>query len=426
MKDSNITSITKRSIYLLFFILITYSYTATAQSEITITNFLKSIKESNQVKMDSNTVTLLKDYNYNLPIIKNVQFRTETSDLILDRQEYTLRVKPNSLRAISNQKKTYQNKIEEIIIKNQLKFNEELKRRYLLLVDYYFTDKLIELNTEKHIQITDKLQVLSQSIFEINFDVKDLIEAEDELIETNLKLINLKESRINQLSLIKQALNIQSDSVKIIFNDLITPVEIIDKPIQDSISNEQLNITLQKLKLYVLENEMELTAAKSKQILEYVQARYGGKKNDLFDENFSLGFGINLPFFGDTRSRKGDYYIKILNEESKLASLTEKNDVMEKQVFKEFNEAKTNYQILKKQIDESSVLLILEAYKKMEGIPPLQLLRLKNLQNKKRIAVLKSEHLLYKSYINTLANLEILFQIPLRNYLSSSKELIDP
>ncbi len=426
MIESILKSNNKRSIRLLFLLFVILTSSLSAQNEVTITKFLGSIKESNKVKTDSNTVSLLKDYNYNLPIIKNVQFRTETSDLVLDRQEYTLRVKPNSLFAISKQKKLYKKKIEEIIIKNQLDFNKELKKRYILILNYIFTDDLVELYKKKQVQINDKLNVLSQNIFEINFDVIDLIDAEDELIETNLKLVKLKELKSNQLSLINQSLNFQSDSLEFTFNDLITPLEIINTTIPDSISKEQLNITLQKLKLYTLENEMDLTAAKSKQVLEYLEAKYGGKKNDLFDENFSLGFGINLPFFGNTREKKGDYYLKILNEENKLMDLTEENNDKNKQIFEEFNIAITNYQILKKQLDESSVFLLLEAYKKMEGVPPLQLINLKILQNNKMIGVLKSKHELYKAYITTLANLEILFQNPLRNYLSYTKELIDP
>jgi len=178
--------------------------------------------------------------------------------------------------------------------------------------------------------------------------------------------------------------------------------------------------------MYTLENEMELAAAKSKQILDYVQARYAAKKNDIFEESFSLGLGINLPFFGNTRSKKGEYYLKIINEESKLSKLKSKNIDNNKIINEKFKTAKVNYQILQKQNEQSSINLLLETYKKMEGAPPLQLVNLKILQNKKSIEVLKSKHELYNTYIITLAYQEVLFQKPLINYLSSTKELIDP
>ena len=407
-------------------LLMVSSFSVSAQNQFTISKFLNSIKESKLVETDSITISLLNGYNYNLPIIKSAQFRTETSDLLLDRQEYTFRLKPNSVRAISNQKKLYQKKIDEVIIRNQLKFNDELKKRYFLILDYYFTSKQIELYTEKQIQLEDKLTILSQSIYDIKFDVEDLVDAEDELLSTNLKLIILKKSYTNQLALLKQALNFKGDSLNFNFDGLISPSDINKISFQDTILTEPLNITLQKLRMHTIENEMDLNTAKSKQVIDYVQARYGGKKNDLFNENFSLGFGINLPFFGNTRSRKGEYFLKILNEENKLSNLKINNIDKNKILNEEFTTAKTNYQILQKQNDESSINLLLETYKKMDGAPPLQLINLKILQNKKMIEVLKSKHELYKSYLINLANQEVLFQQPLRNYLSSTNELIDP
>jgi len=56
-------------------ILLLSSFSISAQNQITISTFLNAIKESKQVKTDSNTVSLLNDYNYNLPIIKSAQFR---------------------------------------------------------------------------------------------------------------------------------------------------------------------------------------------------------------------------------------------------------------------------------------------------------------------------------------------------------------
>ncbi len=416
----------KYFIFQIAMMLLLSSFSISAQNQITISEYLNSIKESEQVKIDSNTVSLLNDYNYNLPIIKSAQFRTETNDLVLERQEYTFRLKPNSIRAMSDQKELYQKRIEAVIVKNQLGFNEDLKDRYILILNYYFSSKLIDLYKEKQIQLEDKLNILSHSIYEIKFDVEDLIDAEDDLLETNLKLIMLEESSNNQLALLKQSLNYQGDSLVFNFDDFISPSEIYNVTIQDTIPTEPLNITLQKLKMYTLENEMELTAAKSKQILDYVQARYAAKKNDIFDESFSLGLGINLPFFGNTRSKKGEYYLKIINEESKLSKLKSKNIDNNKIVNEEFKTAKINYQILQKQNEESSINLLLDTYKKMEGAPPLQLVNLKVLQNKKNIEVLKSKHELYKIYIITLAYQEVLFQKPLINYLSSTKELIDP
>jgi len=369
---------------------------------------------------------LLNNYNYNIPFIRSVELRTESRDLLLERQEYTIRIKPNSFGAISNQKKLYQNKILEVEIEDQLKFNEELEKRYLLILDLIFNERTNELHEEKKVQLEDKLTILGQSIYDSKFDVKDLIDAEDELLSTNLKLSNLNQERNNLQYLIEQFLNVSNKDFSINTEDLIEPKEILDYSYDNSNLNESLKITLQKIKLNVIDNEMKVTASKSKQVFDYFQARYGGKRSFLFDENFSIGLGINLPFFGNTRERKGEFYFDKLNEESKLNELKRNLKEDQKKVLDAFNLAKSNYQTLQRQTENSSVIPLLETYKKIEGISPMILLKLKMLLKKKEIETSKVEYELYRSFIKLLANQEILFQKPLINHLSSNKMLIDP
>ena len=100
-----------------------------AQKQHTIKSFLSSINDSKLVYIDSSTTAQLNDKNYSIPIIKSAQFRLETRRFVETFQEYSLRVKPNSIRAISSQKYIYQNKIEEVRISNQIKINKELKNK---------------------------------------------------------------------------------------------------------------------------------------------------------------------------------------------------------------------------------------------------------------------------------------------------------
>ena len=316
----------------------------------------------------------------------------------------------------------YTDRISEYEIETQLSFNEDLEKRYLLLIEYIFTDKSIDLFEEKQLQLRDKLTILSKNVYHTNFDVKDLIDAEDELLETNLKLINLKEKKLNQQALINELLNAENESFKIITDDFITAQQIIETNLSDTNSNENLVISLQKLKLNNLENEMKMEVAESKLVLDYVQAKYGGKRSFLFDENFSIGIGINIPFFGEARQKKGDFYYEKLSEESKIALLTQKNSLNRRFAVSSFKLAITNYQTLAKQNEESSVTSLLKNYQSMEGVSPLLLLNLKMLQHKKKIEIYKFEHELYKAYIKFLIGRDVLFQKPLLNYLSTNFE----
>jgi uncharacterized protein YhbP (UPF0306 family) len=387
------------------------------QNSITTTQFLNTVNANIESKSDS-VISLLNEYNYNIPLIKGVQFRTETKDLQLNRQEYTLRVKPNSLSSIKNQKRIYLNKIEKVRLENQLSFNKGLEIRYLLIVDFIFNERLIKLNEIRKIQLKDKLKILGAKIYDTNFDVKDLIDTEENLQDLELKLLNLKEIKSHLQNVISRYLN-SREFVTFNVDDLIKPHQIVNLSTENLFLDKRSDILLQEIELNLLESQMQYEKSKSNQILDYIQTKYGGRRSFLFDENFSIGIGINLPFFGNTKQKKGAYYFDKLNAEHKYEVLKNRIELKEVISNNEFKKAKLNYQTHIKLTKESSISALLDTYKSMEGVSPLILLKLEILKLKKETETLKSQHELYKSYIKFLAVSETLFQKPYRNYLTA-------
>ena len=163
-----------------------------AQERLTLNSFLSSTIDSNLVDQDSTTITLLSSKNYNIPLIKSTQFRLETRRFIETFQEFSVRIKPNNFREISSQKNIYANKIQEVRLENKIKINESLKNRYLLALDYIFNKKTAILYAIKQQQLKDKLDLLGHQVLHEDFEVKDVIESEEDLLAINLKIIQLR------------------------------------------------------------------------------------------------------------------------------------------------------------------------------------------------------------------------------------------
>ena len=394
-----------------------------AQEKQSLTTFLSSINKSELAVKDSTTSSLLNSKNYNIPLIKSTQFRLETRRFIETFQEYSVRIKPNNFREISSQKNIYSNKIQEVHLENKIEINQDLKSRYLFALDYIFNNKMEAFLLTKQQQINDKLTLLGHQVFDENFEIKEVIESEEDLLATHLKIIQLKNIREDQEEYLKKVFGL--DAVPIETTDLISPEQIIDFPISDSVFYEYTFLSLQKLKMNTLENEMNLSIAKSNQLLDFVQAKYIGKSENLFEDNLSIGLGINLPFFGAARQDKSEFYFEKTVKESKLNNELKNYQLKVSFAKNAYNISIVNYTISKKQNENSSVSSIYEAYQKMDGVSPLLLLKLKILQNKKDIEILKFEHELYKAYIEIVSLNEQLFQEPLLNYLSPSLELLE-
>jgi len=404
----------------LFFLFVVFftSIKTHSQQTISTTQFLGSLKDAHYIKSDSVQLSQLQNYNYNLPLFNSIEFRTESRDLMLQRQEYALRIKPNSLFERAAYKNVYQNKIKTFSIENQENFNTKLEQRYLLLIDFIFSNKKQILLKEKQQLLEDKSYVLSQGQNKIYFDIQDLINTENDVLESTIRINNLTLQTQNYLEEIKQHSNQIYDSISIETKNLIKPNQVLEVVTQNTNQTENTEIKVQELKIQTLEREMQSKMYQKKQILDYVQVKYGGKKNFIFNENFSIGIGISLPFFEQANYEKGKYLLDIVDEERELTYLKEKNKTNLKQTINTFILAKQQYKNLNKQAENNSITPLLEKYQKMEGVSPLVLLKLKILQQKIQFETLNAQQKMYRAYINYLSNTGLLFQQPYRNYLS--------
>ncbi len=412
-------------VYLALLIYAFLSTVVNAQRMVTVGDYLHTIREARQLKGNDYKLSYLKEFNYRLPLFKGVQLRSETRDFLFNRQEYSMRILSNGLGAIHKQNQLYQSKLDIATLETNLHFNEQLEKRYLQIVDYAYITEYIELLTERQKQLMDKSRILKESMYDINFDVTDLVNTEDLLSAVELKLKNVKELQKIQLAEMKQILNSLRDSISFIYDDLITPEEVIEKSNAKYAAPEPLKISLQKLELSTLEHELALGSAKSKQLLDFVELKYQSGDDFVFQENISIGIGFNLNF-ASNRQRKGDYYFDKLNEEIELSGLEEEVADLQKEEMIEFKKAIENYLEAQDQIENGNITPIYQIYQNMIGAPPLLLAKLKLLLNDKKIAAVEAKHELYTRYIKTLSVQEILFQKPLRNYLSFKDSYINP
>ncbi len=402
-----------------------FFFSGYAQKEITTTDVLLGVKNIEQVQFDSIQLAFLKDYNHNLPLVNNVEFRSETRDLLFSRQEYAIRVKPNSLRAILAKKKVYSSMINEVEIQGQIHVNDELEDRYNLLIDYLYNEKLTAAYLLKKVQLEDKLTILKHTVYDANFEVRDVVDAEEALFDTQVVLQNLQEVHRHQNALLKLMVKETADSIYLKNNDLVTPGQILAIAAREKVSNDNLEIQLRQSKLETIEGEMGLDVAKSKKIIDFVQAKYGGKNSELFDENFAIGIGINIPFFGNAREKRSEHYFNKLRTESEILALKKAQEKEVVDAVENFRSTASKYQVFKDQAANSSVTALLNTYKTMEGVSPLILLKLKISEHNRVIDIIKIERVLYEKYIKMLAASNVLFQTPRVNFLNANSSLTE-
>lgn len=93
--------------------------------------------------------------------------------------------------------------------------------------------------------------------------------------------------------------------------DLISPetiMQIVDSLTVDEKSHPDLVEVESQIRF--LEAELEAEKAKDRKILDFAQVRYTTREDLLFENRFSIGVGINIPWSGASRLRHEDIRVK--------------------------------------------------------------------------------------------------------------------
>ncbi|NNF36819.1 MAG: hypothetical protein HKN68_22140 [Saprospiraceae bacterium] len=269
-----------------------------AQEKMDIQEWL----ETRKTNMTS-SIQNMGDEEFSPSWIRELEFRTETEDFQIDKQEYLIRFRPTYPSERNAQSNLINASREEWDI-NQLNFNNDINR--------YLLDELLiirEINEEIEILTAllqvyeDQKRLISDQIYTGKFNLKDLSQVDGDIRSVKGK-INDHQLRIeilnkkNILPDTDQLISIQDISEQLVQQDLTQ---------QSTINRAERDFELRKVKA-----EMELEKIESGRIFDFIQLRYDGPHNDLFRERVSLGINLQLPNNGRQKLRTEELKVEQL------------------------------------------------------------------------------------------------------------------
>jgi hypothetical protein len=243
---------------------------------------------------------------FKIPIIEEINLRTETDQFDFGRQEYAVRTMFNGL----NESKYYKQEKSALTDLKQIERTETEKTllytRYKDIIRLKFNIERLplidSLINQYNLRLSQLIKVISIGDF---IDPKDVLKIEENIYDLNQKkkvaLIAIAESKS------KLAIN---GNANIIFEDWITVGQI--EKIITSLSYKLPTSADQKYTLSSFRNQSKylLESANDKRILDYAQLRYSKRDNLLFQDEFSIGVGLRLPYRGSNVKSKNDYLVK--------------------------------------------------------------------------------------------------------------------
>ena len=402
---------------LIFSIILIISFFAqsNAQEQKTGTDFLATAKESLDAVSTDEKINFLQSTDHSLPFVQDLELRTETNDFQFREQRYAVRFTPNSPKQRRAQDNYHQAFIQNIETDKQEFLLDELEDKYKVLVDYQFITGLVKNKEDLKKLYAQKQKVLRALVSSADFNITKFIDTEEDIFELESDLLELsqKENTINEvLNLAVGTENLQTNFIDL--NQILLEIRSKEAPI--SLATEALQVRQD-----LIQKEYDKELAEINNPLDFVQAQYSGRENDIFREKVSLGVGIRFPFKGDKKLDLLELeYEKLERSSDFKADEIKRKERIAIQV-KRIENFIEQYNLLQKQTEDNQVKYALDKLKKMSDASPLQIIRMEEILLKKDSQIYRLEYRIFQEYVDWLHLTETTISLPLRNHLSKEQ-----
>ena len=386
-------------------------------AQISVNDFLKSYKNEESVVFQYNKLYELNTRSYNLPYIEKLEVRTETNEFDWRKQEYLLRVSPNSRRNVKTQRQfqetaRYLSEKELEVAKNQA-----IRERYDLIIDNIFLKKILFIKKKQATLLKDKVTLLQRSISLDDFDVLELIEAEDDRQKNKREIMDLENAILTNKNNINR--NITTGK-KIKFNgEKMITIKDIKILLQSLKSSETVHprVEVQSAEVYNQMLEYQWESSKTKFSLGFVQAKYGYDAEDNFRKSFSIGVGFDIPFKSMGRIDLNELELEVRESESDFRNI--KNQISEGKYNQkqQLENLIRKYELVAQQLENGESEYALKEYQKIAETPPKALVKLRENTLKLEMLLEALAYKIMKSLVGYLDYSGLLVRDSFKNYL---------
>lgn len=390
-----------------------------AQNTISSSQVLSSSKNELTVLLEDKKIDFLKNTNHNMPISDELEYRTELDEMNFQEQEHTLRWRFTGIKERKAQKKYHQATINLHETEKQLVFEEILFDRYSTLVNYFHQKKEINIRQQQQLVLEDKLNIMRTLASQTtDFDIEDLIRAEDDWHELQVDIFELQE----QISSIE---NRFSKKLNYFTNTPIDTNGLLNIKQLQSITNQfsdtsifNLGISERQARIDHTAAEYNLEKAEAQQTFDFLQLRYQDRDQKLsIEEEWSLGIGLQIPLKNANRLRLNELELQRIEDENRLLNYRENLAKRIIQTKRDLAFLFAQYELVQQQLENSHAKYSFGEYRKLYGSEPLALLNMKESLLKREMTLIRIEEDIFREYIRLLDLTGVLYEVPLRNYL---------
>ncbi len=330
-----------------------------------------------------------------MPWFESYDFRTETRDFDLDRQEYTFRLSPSTRRKVRAQEGLYRHLELAPDFKAQDDRCQTLADRYADWTEMYFLSLEIDLLRRQEQIRADQSTVLNRLAGTLDFDWSELIKIREEQTDLQIEYLSVQDRRDYLYG------HYGLEGMNLDFRDLL-PLNEIRERIRKT-GNTAMDPEI-AYELETISRELELERAEQKQYLDFAQVKYQGPHEDPASERLSVGVALQLPNSGNqvVKIREMELEAESLRREQTREATARKTDFESRRqrLLERFGRFDTFAELYLREQQEFEDLSRKLARK--DGVNPLPMLKIKARALRNELKLLRLQAELYDGYLSLM------------------------
>lgn len=370
--------------------------------DLTIGEFLESAVNDPRLK-NSKEIHDAFDKGGDTPVVKELEFRTETGNFEIEEQTYELRLHFRGLGETKHSREFVKNSKNILKTQSRLLLSEVFYEKFTSVLTYIrnkkqlaLLDSLKEILEDKK-KVTEKMAAYSEKTTDV-----DILEIEDKITDIEMKKTELESELEAVLAEIK-AVTGKEVSPAFDREKTISVGEI--KSFADSLDPESANSKalddLHRQKMLITQSEIALEEAKDRNWFNYVSLQFDtDDRNQKPSRGFSLGFSVSIPGFKSNQNSILKKRLKSINDDSDFYAEKRLQETLVTSSILMLRRKIRQYELMVEKREKEAESGILAKYSSLEGVNPIIILKLKERMVKQEIKTAELEAEIYALYID--------------------------
>ena len=352
----------------------------------------------------------LLDGKFNPSWFEKLELRTETDEFSIPRQEYLIRVTPSTPAIRSAQKRLIQlNQADANLYQQELQ--EEIAKLVLDdLIEIQQLKQKTALQAELKLILEDQQTLARRLLQDPDYNPRKLMDIEEDLFKLKLQMFE------DDKNLERMGKGLSFPQLKELINieEIAKSVALLIDQKSSYLEDEQ-----SRLDQEILEAEIRLEKAEKNRIIDFLQVRYQGPREDLLQERLSVSLGIEIPSSGSRKTKIRELNIEKWKSEqesqSKRQLLLMEIEKMAAELLEKVSTWEFSNQLLQENLANFQKLEANSPQAEWKN-PELLLFRKAQLVDR-RLDMLELEEGIYESYVDLLQKIGLTRSGTYRDYL---------